>query len=142
VWNPPDPDEPTSEIYWLMPPRRRPSQLREALDAACGTGSGGGDLIMPPRRRRRALAAKARPASRRALGWAWGLATLTLAGILIPRDLRRPVRPLGRLLTDGLGGPALSSAFPRCRDALWNLYSYRSTVRQITGGGQPQRHPG
>ncbi len=65
-----------------MPPRRRPSQLREALDAAWGTGSGGGDLIMPPRRRWRALAAKVRPASRRALGWAWGLATLTLAGIL------------------------------------------------------------
>jgi hypothetical protein len=84
VWNPPDPDEPTSEIYRLMPPRRRPSQLREALDVACGTGSGDGDggLIMPPRRRWRALAAKARPASRRALGWAGGLATLTLAGIL------------------------------------------------------------
>ena len=58
-------------------------QLREALDAAWGTGSDGdGDLIMPPRRRWRALAAKARPASRRVLGWAWGLATLTLAGIL------------------------------------------------------------
>jgi hypothetical protein len=86
VWNPPDPDEPTSEIYRLMPPRRHPSQLREALDAAYGTGSGDGDgdgdLIMPPRRRWRALAAKARPASRRALGWAWGLATLTLAGVL------------------------------------------------------------
>jgi hypothetical protein len=50
VWNPPDPDEPTSEIYRLMPPRRRPSQLREALDAARGTGSGDGDLIIPPRR--------------------------------------------------------------------------------------------
>jgi hypothetical protein len=30
----------------------------------------------------RDLAAKARPASRRALVWAWGLATLTLAGVL------------------------------------------------------------
>lgn len=36
VWYPPDPDEPTSEIYRLMPPRRRPSELREALDAAPG----------------------------------------------------------------------------------------------------------
>jgi hypothetical protein len=30
----------------------------------------------------RKLAARARPASRRALGWTWGLATLTLAGVL------------------------------------------------------------
>ena len=80
VWYPPDPDEPTSEIYRLMPPRR-PSELREALDAARGTSSDG-DRIMPRRRRWRALAAKARPASRRALGWAWGLTTLTLAGVL------------------------------------------------------------
>jgi hypothetical protein len=33
-WDP-DPDEPTSELYRLMPPRR--NQLREALDAAHGT---------------------------------------------------------------------------------------------------------
>lgn len=68
VWNPPDPDEPTSEIYRLMPPRPRANQLSEP--------------IMPPRQRWRILAASARPASRRALGRAWGLATLTLAGVL------------------------------------------------------------
>jgi hypothetical protein len=31
-----DPDEPTSELYRLMPPRRPRSELREALDAATG----------------------------------------------------------------------------------------------------------
>lgn len=31
-----DPDEPTSELYRLMPPRRPRSELREALDAARG----------------------------------------------------------------------------------------------------------
>jgi hypothetical protein len=35
MWYPPDPDEPTSELYRLTPPRRR-SELREALDAAAG----------------------------------------------------------------------------------------------------------
>ena len=35
MWYPPDPDEPTSELYRLMPPRPR-SELREALDAATG----------------------------------------------------------------------------------------------------------
>ena len=84
VWHPPDPDEPTSELYRLMPPRRRPSQLQEALDAAHGTGGPGddGESTTPPRRRWRMLAAKIRPASRRVLGWAWALFTLTLAGVL------------------------------------------------------------
>jgi hypothetical protein len=35
MWYPPDPDEPTSELYRLMPRRPR-SELREALDAATG----------------------------------------------------------------------------------------------------------
>jgi hypothetical protein len=39
-------------------------------------------LISPHLPRWRALAAKARPASRRTLGWAWTLVTLTLAGVL------------------------------------------------------------
>jgi hypothetical protein len=39
-------------------------------------------LVSPDLPRWRTLAAKARPASRRALGWAWGLVTLTLAGVL------------------------------------------------------------
>jgi hypothetical protein len=54
VWFPPDPDEPTSELYRLMPP------LRPGDD---------GDpvvLISPDLPRWRTLAAKARPASRRA----------------------------------------------------------------------------
>ncbi len=40
----PAPDEPTSELYRLMQPQWRPSQLREALNAAYGTGGpdGGG----------------------------------------------------------------------------------------------------
>ena len=84
MWSPPDPDEPTSEPYRIMPPRRRTSQLQEALNDARGTWGEGddGELIAPTQRRWRTLAANARPASRRALGWAWGLATLTLAGVL------------------------------------------------------------
>jgi len=39
-------------------------------------------LISPDLPRWRALAAKARPASRRTLGWARTLVTLTLAGVL------------------------------------------------------------
>jgi hypothetical protein len=39
-------------------------------------------LISPDLPRWRALAAKARPASRGTLGWAWTLVTLTLAGVL------------------------------------------------------------
>ena len=38
MWNPPDPDEPTSEVYRLMPPRRKPSEVREALDALGSPG--------------------------------------------------------------------------------------------------------
>jgi hypothetical protein len=84
VWHPRDPDEPTSELYRLMPPRRRTSQLQEALDAAHGTwGEGGdGDHAARPWRRWRVLAARAWPASSRVLGWALGLATLTIAGVL------------------------------------------------------------
>jgi hypothetical protein len=40
------------------------------------------DLTLPRQPWWRDLAAKARPASRRTLGWAWGLATLTLPGVL------------------------------------------------------------
>jgi hypothetical protein len=73
VWSPRDPHGPTS-------------QLREALDAAYGTGRPDDDdpivLISPQLPRWRAMAAKATPASRRALGWVLGLATLTLAGVL------------------------------------------------------------
>jgi hypothetical protein len=44
-----DPDEPTSELYRLMPPRRPRSELREALDAATGRDraapSDGGEAV-------------------------------------------------------------------------------------------------
>jgi hypothetical protein len=61
VWSPPDPYEPTSEIYRLTPPRL-----------------GDDDpivVISPDLGRWRTLAARARPASRRAAGWALGLFT-------------------------------------------------------------------
>jgi hypothetical protein len=65
VWNPPDADEPTSEIYRLMPPRRH-----------SGTG--------PPddRQWRQKLRARVRPFSLRALAWVGTLVTLTVAGVL------------------------------------------------------------
>jgi hypothetical protein len=81
MWSPPDPYEPTSELYRIMPSRRR-SQLREALDAAHGIDDPASDdpvvLISPDLPRWRALAARARPASR----WAWGLATATLGATI------------------------------------------------------------
>jgi hypothetical protein len=45
-----DPDEPTSELYRLMPPRRARSEIREALDAATGrdrAGPGAGEAVPP-----------------------------------------------------------------------------------------------
>ena len=70
MWHPPDPDAPASYVYRLTPPR-----TRENDDPLI-------DLTLPHQPFWRDLAAKARPASRRALGWAWGLATLTLADVL------------------------------------------------------------
>ncbi len=97
VWSPPDADEPTSELYRLTPPRRR-SQLREALDAAHGAGqlrealdaaTGGAEddgplpgHAVPHRLRWWELAARAKLVSRRAAGWAWGLATAALAVVI------------------------------------------------------------
>ena len=62
----------------------RPSELREGLDAAYGTGGpGDGDeIVVPIPRRWRELVARARPASRWAVGWAWGLATAALAVVI------------------------------------------------------------
>ncbi len=60
---PPDPNEPRIEIYRMLPPRREPPAPEP-----------------PPRWRM--LAGRARPASRRALWWAWGLTTATLAVVL------------------------------------------------------------
>jgi hypothetical protein len=70
VWHPPDPYEPTSKLYRLMPPRRPDND---------------GDPIMvisPDLGRWRELAARARPASRRAAGWALGLFTATAAVVI------------------------------------------------------------
>jgi hypothetical protein len=69
VWSPPDPYEPTSELYRLMPPRRPDDDPIP-------------DLTLPRQPWWRELAAKARPASRRTLGWARTLVTLTLADVL------------------------------------------------------------
>jgi hypothetical protein len=72
MWNPVDPDEPTSELYRLMPPRRR-SELREVLDDAAG-GAERGDSAAP--------AAAARGA-RRTIGSFLGSVTANaLGGIL------------------------------------------------------------
>ena len=87
MWHLSDPDEPVSELYRLLPEQRRPGELREALDAANGTGRPDADrdpivVISADQRWRRELAARARPASRRAAGWAWGLATAALAVVI------------------------------------------------------------
>ena len=70
MWHPPDPYEPTSEIYRLMPPKRTADD-----DPVI-------DLTLPHHRWWQELAARARPASRRAAGWAWGLATGALAVVI------------------------------------------------------------
>ena len=69
------------------PPWQQPSQLREALNAAYGTGGpdDGGDpivVISPDLGRWRDLAARARPASRRAAVWALGLFTAAAAVVI------------------------------------------------------------
>lgn len=99
VWSSPDANEPTSEPYRLAAPRRR-SQLREALDAVHGTGelrealdavtgidgpeddNPLADCATPHRLRWRELASRAKPVSRRAAGWTWGLATGALAVVI------------------------------------------------------------
>jgi hypothetical protein len=86
VWSPPDPDEPTSQLYRLMPPRRQRSQIREALDAAHGISSPADDdpivVISPDLPWWRDLAARASPATRRVLVWAGGLFTAALAVVI------------------------------------------------------------
>ena len=70
MWSPPDPYEPTSELYRLMPPRRAADDDDPVV------------LISPDLPRWRELAAKARPASRRAAIWAWGLVTAAAAVVI------------------------------------------------------------
>ncbi len=82
------------------PPPRRRSQIREALDAAHETGGmrealdavtgiGGpeddaplADWAVPRQPRWRELVATAKPVSRRAAAWAWGLVTGALAVVI------------------------------------------------------------
>jgi len=67
------------------PPPRRRSQIREALDSAWGIWPDDGDpivVISPDLGRWRELAARARPASRRAAGWALGLFTAAAAVVI------------------------------------------------------------
>jgi hypothetical protein len=83
-----EPAEPaTSELYRLMPPRRQPSELREALDAAYGTGGPDEDgdpimVISPDLGWWREVAARTKSASRRAAGWALGLFTAAAAVVI------------------------------------------------------------
>jgi hypothetical protein len=70
MWSPPDPYEPTSDIYRLMPPRR-PTDDDPVID-----------LTLPRQRWWRELATRATPASRRAAGWALGLFTAAAAVVI------------------------------------------------------------
>jgi hypothetical protein len=70
VWSPPDPYEPTSEIYRLMPPRQ-PTDDDDPIV-----------LISPDLGRWRELAARAKSASRRVPASVGTLFILTLAGVL------------------------------------------------------------
>ena len=70
VWSPPDPYEPTSELYRLMPPRRQADDDDPIV------------LISPDLGWWCDLAARARPASRRAAGWALGLFSAALAAVI------------------------------------------------------------
>lgn len=91
-----DPDEPTSELYRLMPPRRPRSELRQVLDAVQGpddskealaaTRSGSDsdlanteDDLSADAGQRRAVRASARTVPRQALRWLSAVVT----GVLI-----------------------------------------------------------
>jgi hypothetical protein len=74
VWSPPGPDGPTSELYRLMPPQHPSSGRPDDGDPIM--------VISPDLGRWRELAARARPASRRAAGWAWGLFTAAAAVVI------------------------------------------------------------
>jgi hypothetical protein len=105
MWNPPDPHEPTSELYRLMPPRRQRSELREALDAATGhdhqdAGAIGGPVFSGPpavpKRTRKAFAAFFRDATSNALGGILTVVVLAVAALLwahFHHAVRPPARP-------------------------------------------------
>jgi hypothetical protein len=109
MWNPPDPYEPTSELYRLMPPRRQRSELREALDAAtgrdhqdadaAGVSTGGPVFSGPPAVRkgpRKAFPAFFRDVTSNAVGGVLAAAVLALAALLwahFHHAARPPARP-------------------------------------------------
>jgi hypothetical protein len=66
------------------PPTRHRSQIREALDAAAGIWPDDDPIVVISPRLPwwRNLAARARPASRKAARWAWGLVTAALAVVI------------------------------------------------------------
>jgi hypothetical protein len=74
MWSPPDPYEPTSELYRLMPPRRPGAGRPDDDDPIV--------VISPDLGRWQELTARARPAARRAAGWALGLFTAAAAGVI------------------------------------------------------------
>jgi hypothetical protein len=67
MWSPPDPYEPTSQIYRLMPPRRPDDDGDPFV------------VISPDLGRWRDLAARARPAVR----WACGITGGVVTGVLV-----------------------------------------------------------
>jgi len=105
MWDPPDPYEPTSELYRLTPPRRHRSELREALDAATGQdrqdadATGGPVFSGPPavvNGTRKAFAAFFRDVISNALGGILVVVVLALAALLwahFHHAARPPARP-------------------------------------------------
>ena len=73
-----DDDYVSSEVYRLMPPRGKPSQVRQALDALNGNGPEPG-IVVPEAKQPRLHTSGIRGA---ALRWFGNLTTLTLAGVL------------------------------------------------------------
>jgi hypothetical protein len=71
VWHPPDPYEPTSQLYRLMP-SRRPADDDPLID-----------LTLPRQSWWRQLAARARPVSRQAIRWTWGITAGVVTGVLV-----------------------------------------------------------
>lgn len=94
-----DPDEPTSELYRLMPPRRPRSELRQALDAAQGPDdlkealgaarsgadndrADAGDDVSTETKRHRPIPAFIQTAPRRVLRWVGAVVTGVLIAVV------------------------------------------------------------
>jgi hypothetical protein len=70
VWYPPDPYEPTSELYRIMPPRR-PADDDVLVD-----------LTVPRQRWWHELATRGRPVSRRVAGWATAALAVVIGSLI------------------------------------------------------------